>query len=342
MAPRLPLAFTSVGTIGQVAPTDLVQTGWLPNPQGRLTLTSGVPVLTGAVSAAASVIYTPYLGNLVPLWNGSAFVPTTFAEVSQALSDTAKSPAAAVAAQVYDLFGWSDTSTSPATFRVTRGPAWAAGATAGSNVARGSGAGSTALTRVNGLLVNSVAITNGPAANYGTYLGTIATDSSGATVTFNPGAAAAGGTAAVVGLWNNFNRVSTGGFVRDTTSSWTYATTAAWRAANASASARVTFVVGQAEDEWTARYNAVTQASSSGYAATGVGLDTTASYSGTTSFFAASGASSSASSEASAVGVVGQHYLAAIEYTSAGTMTGYGTSGAGSVIESGMKWSGRF
>lgn len=335
MALRLPLALAAGGAL-QVALTDLVYTGWLPNPQGRLTLTSGVPVLVSTVSGAPSVIYTPYLGNLIPVWNGAAFVPVTFAEVSQALSDTTKSPSAAVAGNVYDVFGWMD----GATFRVTRGPAWSAG-TAGSNTVRGAGVGSTALTRVQGLLVNAVAITNGPAAGFGTYLGTIATDAGAATVSFNPGGIGAGGVAAVVGLWNMYNRVQAGGSVRDTTASWTYSTAATWRAPNGNAMMRVTFVCGQAENEWSAEYSGLVLPSSTGAACTGVGFNSTTTYQGTTGYVPSGAGISQARGCASAV-AVGLNYLSAIELTVAGTMTGYGTNGAGGYIISGLNWSGWF
>ncbi len=328
----------ATGATGPAGPTGATGAAGVVNDypmQGRLTLVSGTPEMSAAV-AQGTVYYTPATGRYVSLWNGSDFAATAFAEVGQALSDATKSPAAAVAGAVYDLFGWLDGSA----VRVTRGPAWTAGAPVGSNTARGSGAGSTALTRVNGVLVNAVTITNGPAAGYGTYLGTIATDAGAATVSFNTGTAAAGGGAAIIGVWNNFNRVSTGGAVRDTTSSWTYAAAATWRAANGSATARVTFVTGQPDDVWTFSYDAITTASSSGYAATGLGLDTTAAFAGTTGY---SVANSTVQTHADASAQVsGQHFMSAIEFTNAGTMTGFGTSGAGASILSGLVWSGRY
>jgi len=302
--------------------------------QGRLTLASGLPVLNSAVTAATSVFYTPYVGNLIPLWNGTAFVAATFAEVSQALSDATKSPSAAVAGNVYDLFVWSDSGT----VRLSRGPAWVAGATAGSNTARGSGAGSTALTRQNGLLVNAVAITNGPAAGYGTYLGTFCTDAGAATVTFNPGGAGTGGVAAVVGLWNTFNRVATGGIVSDTTSSWSYATAGTWRAANGSATIRVTFVAGLPEAPWSADYSALQQASSTGYGAAGIGFDTTSAAFGIQCFFATAALPSMSVGRMTARGLIGQHFMSAIEYTNVGTMTGFGSNSG----QSGLSWAGSY
>lgn len=304
-------------------------------PQGRLTLTSGVPVLTSTVAAATAILYTNYTGNLCPVWSGSVFVPALFTETTQALSDATKSPAAAVAGQVYDMFGWLD----GVTFRVTRGPTWAAGATAGSNTVRGSGAGSTALTRVNGILVNVNAITNGPAAGFGTYLGTIATDASGVTTTFNLGTTAAGGGAAVIGLWNAYNRVSLIGQVRDSTASWTYATQS-WRPANNSTAARATFVLGLSDEPWKATYTGFATGATSGAAYTGVGLDTTTGATGIQGFIGAPQNSSNPVATATAVNVIGQHFFQMTEYGNTGTATFYGLSN--STGQSGMTVEGRY
>lgn len=322
--------WTQIAAPGQTVGSTLVQ------PQGRLTLTSGTPALSAAVSGATSVFYTPAVGNLVPLWNGAAFVMTAFAEVSQALSDSTKSPSAAVAGQVYDLFAWLDGST----VRVTRGPTWSAGAAAGSNSARGSGAGSSALTRVAGLLVNAAAIANGPAAGYGTYVGTIMTDAGGATVSFSAGSAAVGGGAAWIGLWNAYNRVPVSGQVRDTTSSWTYAT-AAWRAANNSATMRVTAVAGLSEDVWEAEYMAVAASSAAGFSA-GVGVNTTGNFTGLAPYLSLQSiGSSTAKATFTPLGV---SYASAVEHVySGGSTTFYGNGiSSGIQIQSGLTFRGRY
>ncbi len=63
---------------------------------GRLTLTSGTPVTTADVTAAGTLYFTPYQGNIVGVYTGSAWVPHTLTELSIA--------APAVANQVYDVF----------------------------------------------------------------------------------------------------------------------------------------------------------------------------------------------------------------------------------------------
>ncbi len=53
--------------------------------QGRLTLTTGVPVTTADVTAATNVFFTPYGGNHIALYDGSAWQLYTFSERTLAL-----------------------------------------------------------------------------------------------------------------------------------------------------------------------------------------------------------------------------------------------------------------
>lgn len=189
----------------------------LVTPQGRLTLTSGTAVPTSDVSAATTVYYTPATGVLGPIWDGTSFGNVNVGgELSQATADATKSPAAVAASQVYDKFLWSDAGT----IRCTRGPTWASG-TAGSNTVRGTGSGSTELIAVNGILVNKNAITNGPAAGFGTYVGTICSNAS-SSIDLKFGSSAAGGGAAVVNVWNAYNQVPVTAIARDSTANWSY------------------------------------------------------------------------------------------------------------------------
>jgi hypothetical protein len=77
-------------------------------PGGRLTLTSGVPVMnrtSGSVSNAGTVYWTPYGGGLVPIWNGSRFFVIQCPELSNILANAGNAgPAAAVRNAVYDLY----------------------------------------------------------------------------------------------------------------------------------------------------------------------------------------------------------------------------------------------
>jgi len=49
-------------------------------PGGRLTTESGVPVSTTDRTAQSTLYYTPYVHNIINLWDGSQWKPITFAE----------------------------------------------------------------------------------------------------------------------------------------------------------------------------------------------------------------------------------------------------------------------
>lgn len=68
-------------------------------PGGRLTLESGVPVSTTDQTAKTSVYYTPYVHNIINLWNGSSWVPTEFTEKTLALGTL-------TSGKPYDVFGY--------------------------------------------------------------------------------------------------------------------------------------------------------------------------------------------------------------------------------------------
>lgn len=208
-------------------------TGVLCTPQGRLTLQTAVPVMVATQSAKTTIYYTPYVGNHIPIYDGANTTPKVFSELSIATTDTAKSPAAIGASKVNDWFVWEDAGV----MRLIHGPDWT------SDTARSAG---TALVMVNGILLNSVAITNGPAASRGTYVGTTRSNAS-SQLDWIIGTAAVGGGAAFFYVWNTYNRVSVTASVTDNTGSWTYGTNA-WRATNASASNRVSFVSGLPEE----------------------------------------------------------------------------------------------
>lgn len=232
-------------------------------PQGRLTLATGVPVMNATVSAAETLYYTPYLGDRVPLWDGAKIVYKAFAELSQAATDATKSPAAVAADKVYDVFVWDDAGT----LRVSRGPAWTNDTTRGYT-----------LTRNGGIWTNTSAITNGPAAGRGTWVGTVISDGASK---FNwvLGGSGAGGSAAILGVWNAYNRVRVDSLTVDTTASWSYSTNG-WRAANNSNANRATFVTGASEDCFNAEGSTAMSSPSSGVVNSGVGLDSTSSPTG--------------------------------------------------------------
>jgi hypothetical protein len=290
-------------------------------PQGRLTLTSGTPVLDDDVSGATAIYYTPYVGNIVPIYasTSAAFVLWPFSELTLTLVSSH------AANNLYDIFAFLDPSDG-VTVRIGTGPAWSSG------TARGSGAGTTQLTRINGLWVNTVAITlrnssttYSVGVNQATYLGTFSTNgSNGHTdMEFKP-TAASGGTNNNLFLWNAYNRVMVTALCRDSTASWTYSSGTV-RAANNSSSNRINFILGKIDGFVRARYDASCSSSGGVSARVGVALDITTAFNGYAP-------PSSASVQTHAFGeffllpgeVGGLHFISAVESASGATATFYG------------------
>ncbi|HEY1351081.1 MAG TPA: hypothetical protein VGF67_15795 [Ktedonobacteraceae bacterium] len=216
-------------------------------PQGRLTLTSGSPVMTADASAQSSVYYTPYVGNLVPIESATAVNVLPFSQLTMALNSTNQT-----SGNLYDLFVFLNSGT----VAIGAGPAWA------STTSRGSGAGTSELEQNSGLWVNAntIALANGSStatgipATQATYVGTIFLTANGQTLVQFSAAAAPGGSGAVVGLWNAYNRVPFFSLEKDSTASWTYSTTSLWRAADNSASNSIHWVQGLAQTQVEATY----------------------------------------------------------------------------------------
>lgn len=312
--------------------------GGLPSAQGRLTLVTGTPVMTSAQTGKTVVYYTPYVGNqMLITTNGTTFTAMAFTELSNVTTNSSvgnAGPATVAANSNYDLFVWSNSGT----LVLTRGPAWT------SDIARGTGAGTTELQRVAGIWTNKNAITNGPAANLGTYVGTVRSDGA-SQINWVLGGFGASGTAGLLSVWNAYNRVSVFGIIGDTTSSWPY-TTATWRAANGSPNMRVSFLQGLQEDSFSAAYVVVASNSGSGaFYTAGVGYDITSAVSG--GFIIANTPIANFAVPASGqytAQPLGFHYMQAVEYSQAsGTTIWYGNNSTGTApMQSSLTYSGRF
>lgn len=231
-----------------------IGTAAVPRPQGRLTSTSATPVLSSGVSGATTVYYTPYVGDLVPLYNGTSMLSYTFSELALALASQH------TASNIYDVFVFSNSGV----LTLVTGPAWST-PTAGAG-ARGTGAGTTQITRLNGLWVNAVQITgrNGSTtytigANLATYLGSLFIDGSNGQVS----CLVAYGQSRKWGVWNAYNRVPVYLKAGDGTASWTY-TTAAYRQSNNAAANKLTLFSGLAEDVYDLLFSASVSNTSSG------------------------------------------------------------------------------
>lgn len=263
-------------------------------PGGRLTLTSVTPVMSAGVTGASTVYYTPYQSNLVPIFDGNYINMTQFTELSQATTDATKSPAAVAASSVYDMFVWNDAGI----VRCTRGPAWTNDTTRGYT-----------LTMTNGILLNTSAITNGPGALRGTYVGTIRSNGT-STIDWIYGGASTAGNHCV---WNTYNRIKVASTVIDTGASYTYTPTTV-RQAGGHTYNLVRWVCGLAEDAVEAYTNCSVQPVSvaGAYATFGANIDSTTGFyiSGGIAYNPVAAANSVALPWTSAFQpVVGYHYV---------------------------------
>lgn len=207
-------------------------------PGGRLTLTTGVPVTAGDVTAATTIYYTPHHNDRITLEDGSRWVTIEFTEKSLAIG-------AVTADLPYDIFG------------VLSGGALAIEKLAWTNATTRA----TAITIQDGRYCKSGDKTR-------LYLGTICPYST--TQVADSALASTGGR----GVWNAYNRVKRHLSAVDTTDSWNYTTTT-WRSANASTANRVKFVRGLDEDAMSARVACQIANASTINAAVGVGVDST-------------------------------------------------------------------
>src|ERR1700690_4044272 len=68
-------------------------------PAGRLTLVSNTPVMTSDVTSATTLYYTPYIGNTIPILDGTGGVTNNvFSQLSVTL------PTSLTTGNIYDVF----------------------------------------------------------------------------------------------------------------------------------------------------------------------------------------------------------------------------------------------
>lgn len=150
-------------------------------PGGRLTLRTGTPVMTSNVTAT-TLRYTPFIHNIIQHYNGTIMSGTTFSELSI-------SPSLAASTN-YDVFSYLSGGS----------PALAVAAWTNDTTR------AISLTRTQGIWLNTTAVTAGPSALRGTYLGTVRTDANSVLrwTLETDNETSPGGFA---GVWNAFNRV---------------------------------------------------------------------------------------------------------------------------------------
>ncbi len=299
----------------------------LPEPQGRLTLQANTPVMTTTQSAQTTLRYDCYIGNQVPYYTGTADAidTVTSCEATDAMVSAA-SAGQVVSGQVYDVW-WVHSGANRICLAMSTaaggGGGWASD-TAGSATARGTGYSQLdRSTRPYTTNKNAIANCFNGATNYGsvavnqaTYLGTVLASANGQ-ISWTLGASASGGTAAVLGVWNMYNRVSVGTTVTDSGATYTY-TSATVQQARASAGNQIKFVLGLAEDAVLASYfgEILTTTTSGSFGALGLGFDTTSAFSlSRTICFTPLAASLICSNTQTApwIGILGLHTLSANE-----------------------------
>lgn len=270
---------------------------------GRMTLTTAVPVTTSDVTAATTIRFTPYAGNRCPTYSGTAWVMRTFAELSLSLgADAANLP--------YDLFVYDNAGT-----LALERTAWTNDTTR-----------ATALTTQDGVLVKSGATTR-------RYLGTYRTTGTvGQTEDSNQKRY----------VWNYYHRVPRPMRQIETTDSWNY-TTATWRQANAATTNQLDVVVGVAEVPVLilVQHMATSTVAGTNFF-TSIGQDSTTAFISGSVVGAGSGAGSVQSITASYQGFppIGRHFYTWLEYSvAAGVTTWYGNNGGPTVYQSGISGS---
>lgn len=375
-------------------------------PQGKLTLASGVPTMRSTIAGATAVLYTNAGAGCLPITvdGGVTFSNTSFSETTQNLSDTTKSPAAAVPNANYDYLGWFDASGS--VVRVTRTDYWkrtatvtmtiaspcvvtwpgsapadgtpvvltttgalATGLTAGTTVFCKSPSGSTSNLSATpgGAAINTTgsqsgvhtatygddtgsvargvggnceldftklyplnknAVTNGPGAMNGVYLGSVRTNSAG-TVDHIFCSSAAGFGGGTFGVWNAYNKERVNSKLASD-SGGTYSTTNnTMNAAHNSATARIYMIRGLDVDEAEFEGFFYTVPGAATAMVAGFGLDSTTTFaSGCRPGWNNSGVSNQANPVYVGLPGLGWHFVSANELNSTTTASNWRTTDA--------------
>jgi len=254
---------------------------------GRLTLTSGVPVTTSDVTAATTVYFTPYLGDHIALWNGEAWIFHQFEELSLSLSGY-------TADTNYDIWMYNN-----AGVLALESTAWA------SATAR-----ATALATLNGIYVKS-----GDALRR--YLGTIRTTSTTGQCEDRIRSRF---------VWNYYNRVQKFVMANTpSASTYTYGS-ATVRPMNNLTTIKIELVNGVQEDTTSVRNSCELRMDNTEWGYIGIGYDTTSSMSQTLQDVPHNdntGGPIRLSSYTHFIGAVGigYHYLIGTEYVGQGTIS---------------------
>jgi hypothetical protein len=280
----------------------LVDTGLC---EGRLTLTTGVPVTTGDVTAAETVYFTPFRGNRIALYTGTMWKLYTFSEISGDVPD---------ATQMNDVFVYDNAGT--LTLDIV---AWTNDTTR-----------ATALATQDGVLVKTGAL---PRRYVGSFYSTTA------------GNGQTEDSLAKRYVWNYYNRQERPMRVLEGTDSWAYTTATIRQANGSAANQLdmvIGVLEDQVEANLSV---AVSNTSSGVNAFVGIGLDSTTAFASgfITPYAQTLVAAALQQLHGSWRGFpgIGKHVLTWLEYSGAGvgTTTWYGDTGAPTLNQSGISGS---
>lgn len=243
-------------------------------PGGRLTVTTGVPVITSSVVSQTTLYYAAYVHRFVPIYDGVG---------TNTYSVCAANTAGACQLSIVLGANWAANSAHDVFVTLSGGTpvlctvAWSTLTTR-----------ATALQQFNGLQTNSSsatcrtsnAATITLAANQGTYLGSFYTNVSRAgEIDYHLGGSASGGVPASLGVCNYYNRVQTTAVVTDSGSTYTYTLSVVRPARNGSTS-QIRFMHCLQEDSIVASmYGSVQSAAAvAAQGAFGIGADASNAY----------------------------------------------------------------
>lgn len=304
--------------------TGLFMTPVVIPPEGRLTTTSGTPVLTSSQTAQAALYYHAFTGAFIPLFNGTDWghrrlaANSTNQQISINLDSASGHTGYHQLTKQFDVFAFNNSGV----MTLGTGPAWT------SATARGTGAGTTEIVQQDGVWVNNNTILlkiDATASQISvnqfcaTYLGSFYATANGQTGMDITKVATSTGGNPILGLYNGYNRVRVVAQNLDSTASYTYAT-ATIRAMNASANNRVSWIDGlQYSSAEALAFNNVTVAGAV-TGSIGLCLDNTTSYTGGN---AASGSTliNGLMASLKIQPQIGFHFVSAVESASGATVT---------------------
>lgn len=237
-----------------VNPAASASTTAVPVPGGYLTAASDAInyVAQTDITGATTIYYTAINSQLVPVYNGTSIALQNMGSNQFTYNLTS----ALTFGNIYDVFAFM----SSGVLTMGLGPVWSAGSgsvTPGS-CARGTGAGSTQLARVAGLLVNqnsmTAVVSGGTTASVGaqnaTYLGSVYINGGGANEngkvtcyrSWGGGIGTPGNANRCFPIWNAYNRQNIYLFGGDSTASWTYNVATTWRQADSGGGANNNYI----------------------------------------------------------------------------------------------------